>query len=150
MDIIRLPFLKTFWFHYMVIKCFCPANSSIIRSPPEGKGFALALVFGLFKSHRNKETPKCQANKGLDILFALRYTSIQTSIGGMAVGYQTKVQHIKREKSEQWYIGLPAQLAQAMEFKQSETVEWFVEDKSTLALKRHNAPDLILKKKHKE
>lgn len=66
------------------------------------------------------------------------------------MGYQTKVQHIKREKSEQWYIGLPAQLAQAMEFKQSETVEWFVEDKSTLALKRHNAPDLILKKKHKE
>ena len=62
------------------------------------------------------------------------------------MGYQTKVQHIKRVKSEQWYISLPIQLAQAMEFKQSETVEWFVEDKSTLALKRHNAPDLILKK----
>jgi hypothetical protein len=66
------------------------------------------------------------------------------------MGYQTKVQHIKRAKSEQWYIGLPVQLAQAMEFEQSETVEWFVEDKSTLALKRHNAPDLILKKKPKE
>jgi len=66
------------------------------------------------------------------------------------MGYQTKVQHIKRANSEQWYIGLPIQLAQAMEFQQSETVEWFVEDKSTLALKRHNAPDLILKKKHKE
>lgn len=66
------------------------------------------------------------------------------------MGYQTRVQHIQREKSEQWYIGLPAQLAQAMEFEQGETVEWFVEDKSTLALKRHNAPDLILKKKRKE
>ena len=62
------------------------------------------------------------------------------------MGYQTKVQLIKRAKSEQWYINLPAQLAQAMEFEQSEAVEWFVEDKATLALKRHNAPDPILKK----
>jgi len=68
----------------------------------------------------------------------------------MEMGYQTKVQLIKRAKSEQWYINLPAQLAQAMEFEQSETVEWFVEDKSTLALRRHNAPDLILKKKPKK
>lgn len=66
------------------------------------------------------------------------------------MGYQTKVQYIKRANSEQWYVSLPVQLAQAMEFKQSETVEWFVEDKSTLALKRHNAPPLILKKKRKE
>jgi len=62
------------------------------------------------------------------------------------MGFQTKVQMIKRAKSEQWYIGLPAQIAHAMEFKQSETVEWFVEDKATLALKRHNPPDPILKK----
>ena len=66
------------------------------------------------------------------------------------MGYETKVQRIKRANSEQWYISLPTQLAQAMEFKKSETVEWFVEDKSTLALKRHNAPALILKKKQKE
>lgn len=63
------------------------------------------------------------------------------------MGYQTKVQLIKRAKSEQWYINLPAQLAQAMEFEQSETVEWFVEDKSTLALKRVKTPAPILKKK---
>jgi len=65
------------------------------------------------------------------------------------VGVQTKVQQIKRAKSEQWYINLPAQLAQAMEFEQSETVEWFVEDKSTLALKRLNAPKPVLKRKPK-
>jgi len=63
------------------------------------------------------------------------------------MGYKTKVQLIKRSKNEQWYVGLPTQLAQAMEFKQSETVEWFVEDKATLALKRHDTPELILKKK---
>jgi hypothetical protein len=65
------------------------------------------------------------------------------------MGYQTKVQLIKRAKSEQWYINLPAQVAQAMEFEQSETVEWFVEDKSTLALRRLNTPELILKKKRR-
>jgi len=64
------------------------------------------------------------------------------------MGYQTKVQCIKRAKSEQWYINLPAQLAQAMEFAQSEPVEWFIEDKSTLALTRQCAPEPILKKKH--
>lgn len=63
------------------------------------------------------------------------------------MGYITKVQLIKRTKSEQWYISLPAQLAQAMEFEQSEPVEWFVEDKSTLALKRYKTPGSILKKK---
>jgi len=62
------------------------------------------------------------------------------------MGCQTKVQLIKRAKSEQWYVGLPAQLAQALDFKQSETVEWFVEDKSTLALKRLMPPDPIIKK----
>ena len=62
------------------------------------------------------------------------------------MGYQTKVQRIKRAKSEQWYINLPSQLAQAMEFQQSEQVEWFIEDKATLALKRHTVPEPILKK----
>ena len=62
------------------------------------------------------------------------------------MGYQTKVQLIKRAKSEQWYINFPAQLAQAMEFERGETVEWFIEDKSTLALKRIKTPEPILKR----
>jgi len=66
------------------------------------------------------------------------------------MGFKTKVQRIKRNNSEQWYVGLPSQIAQAMEFEPSESVEWFIEDKSTLALKRDNAPSLILKKKHPE
>jgi len=63
------------------------------------------------------------------------------------MGYQTKVQLIKRQKSEQWYVNFPAQVAQAMEFDRGETVEWYVEDKSTLALKRLVTPEPILKKK---
>ena len=66
------------------------------------------------------------------------------------MGYQTKVQLIKRKESEQWYVNFPTQLAQAMEFKKGETVEWFIEDKSTLALKRPEAPEPILKKQRHE
>lgn len=63
------------------------------------------------------------------------------------MGFQTKVQLIKRKTTDQWYINFPAAIAQAMEFQQSEVVEWFVEDKETLVLKRKQAPDRLLKKK---
>ena len=63
------------------------------------------------------------------------------------MGFQTKVQLIKRKQSEQWYINFPSALAQAMEFERGETVEWFIEDKSLLALKRQEAPQKLLKKK---
>jgi antitoxin component of MazEF toxin-antitoxin module len=52
------------------------------------------------------------------------------------MGYPTKVQLIQRKASEQWYINFPAALAQAMEFKKGETVEWVIQDKNTIALKR--------------
>jgi hypothetical protein len=52
------------------------------------------------------------------------------------MGYQTKVQLIQRKASEQWYINFPAALAQAMEFQKSETVEWVIQDRDTLTLKR--------------
>ena len=58
----------------------------------------------------------------------------------------TKVQLIKRKESEQWYINFPAQIAQAMEFERGETVEWIVEDKSQLVLRRRNRPPSALKK----
>ena len=63
------------------------------------------------------------------------------------MGYQTKVQLIKRAKSEQWYVNFPSQVAQAMDFERGEIVEWFVEDKGTLALRRAVTPEPILKKK---
>lgn len=63
------------------------------------------------------------------------------------MGYPTKVQLIKRKESEQWYINFPAAIAQAMEFKRGEVVEWFIEDKSQLVLQRPEAPASVLKKK---
>jgi hypothetical protein len=62
------------------------------------------------------------------------------------MGFPTKVQLIKRKASEQWYINFPSAIAQAMEFSRGETVEWIVEDKALLALRRLEAPPPTLKK----
>jgi hypothetical protein len=52
------------------------------------------------------------------------------------MGYPTKIQLIKRSKSEQWYINFPSALAQAMEFERGEMVEWSIEDRNKLTLRR--------------
>jgi hypothetical protein len=62
------------------------------------------------------------------------------------MGFLTKVQLIKRKASEQWYINFPSAVAQAMEFARGETVEWLIEDKTLLALRRPQAPPPVLKK----
>ena len=63
------------------------------------------------------------------------------------MGFATKVQLIKRKLSEQCYINFPSAVAQAMEFKKGETVEWVIEDKSQLVLNRLEPPEPALKKK---
>ena len=62
------------------------------------------------------------------------------------MGFPTKVQLIKRRSSEQWYINFPSAVAQALDFSRGETVEWSIEDKSLLALRRLNPPPSLLKK----
>ena len=62
------------------------------------------------------------------------------------MGLPTKVQLIKRKSSEQWYINFPSAVAQAMDFTRGETVEWSIEDKSLLALRRLHPPPYVLKK----
>jgi antitoxin component of MazEF toxin-antitoxin module len=52
------------------------------------------------------------------------------------MGYPTKLQAIKRGSKIQWVINLPAAIASAMNFKKSEVVEWEIEDKNTLKVKR--------------
>mgnify|MGYP000885578584 CR=1 FL=1 len=63
------------------------------------------------------------------------------------MGFPTKVQLIKRKQSEQWYINFPSAVAQAMEFERGETVEWIIEDKTQLVLRRQTPPPTALKKK---
>jgi len=62
------------------------------------------------------------------------------------MGFPTKVQLIKRQASQQWYINFPSAIAQAMEFSKGETVEWIIEDRALLALRRLEAPAPVLKK----
>ena len=61
------------------------------------------------------------------------------------MGYPTKIQLIKRKQSEQWYINFPVAVAQAMEFERGETVEWVIEDKGSLVLRRHKVPPSAMK-----
>jgi hypothetical protein len=62
------------------------------------------------------------------------------------MGFPTKVQLIQRKDSQQWYINFPSAIAQAMEFERGEIVEWIVEDKSQLLLRRRKVPAAALKK----
>jgi hypothetical protein len=62
------------------------------------------------------------------------------------MGFPTKVQLIQRKDSEQWYINFPSAIAQAMEFERGEVVEWIIEDKSQLVLRRRSVPTSTLKK----
>ena len=62
------------------------------------------------------------------------------------MGFPTKVQLIKRRKSEQWYINFPSAVAQAMEFVRGEIVEWIVEGKGQLVLRRKDVPPSAVKK----
>ena len=56
------------------------------------------------------------------------------------MGYPTKVQLIKRKKSQQYYINFPAAMAQAMDLAKAEDVEWTVSDKKHLILSRKVVP----------
>ncbi len=53
------------------------------------------------------------------------------------MGHQSKVQVIERGGIQrQFYLICPAPLAQALEIEKGETIEWIVEDKWTLTVKR--------------
>lgn len=68
------------------------------------------------------------------------------------MGYPTKVQLIERKDSRQFYINLPAPIAQAMDFTKGEIVEWSIADKKHLMLSRTSVPAdaLAVKKRLRE
>lgn len=56
------------------------------------------------------------------------------------MGYLSKVQVIERAGgSRQYYLMCPAQLAEALEMEKGEEIEWVVEDKHTLVIRRRPA-----------
>jgi bifunctional DNA-binding transcriptional regulator/antitoxin component of YhaV-PrlF toxin-antitoxin module len=53
------------------------------------------------------------------------------------MGYLSKVQLIQRANhTRQFYLICPAPLAEALELEKGEPIEWVVEDRQTLILKR--------------
>ena len=53
------------------------------------------------------------------------------------MGYLTKVQVIERANhTRQYYLICPAPLAQALELEKGEEIDWVVEDRNTLVLRR--------------
>jgi antitoxin component of MazEF toxin-antitoxin module len=56
------------------------------------------------------------------------------------MGYPTKIQLISRNKGNQWYVNFPNALAEAMNFKKGETVEWSVESIKSLRMVRKTVP----------
>ncbi len=52
------------------------------------------------------------------------------------MGYPTKIQLISRQKGKQWYVNFPNALAEAMNFKKGETVEWELESLKSLRMTR--------------
>jgi len=65
------------------------------------------------------------------------------------MGFPTKVQLIQRKDSQQWYINFPSAVAQAMEFARGEVVEWIIEDKNRLLLRRRRIPTTVKKNKRR-
>jgi len=63
-------------------------------------------------------------------------TEIESRKNGM--GYGCKVQRIKRETQNTYYVNLPAAIAEALEIEKGELLEWFIEDRNTLVLRRKN------------
>jgi hypothetical protein len=56
------------------------------------------------------------------------------------MAYLTKLQVIERANGQQqFYLICPAPLAQALEMEKGESIEWVVEDKWTLRIKRGEA-----------
>jgi hypothetical protein len=55
----------------------------------------------------------------------------------LTMGYLSKIQVIARANdTRQFYLICPAPLAEAMELEKGELIEWVIEDKATLLLKR--------------
>lgn len=53
------------------------------------------------------------------------------------MGYESKVQVIRRgDKNRQYYLICPAPLAGALELEKGERIEWVVQDRYTLVVKR--------------
>jgi len=63
-------------------------------------------------------------------------------------GCLIKVQKVERPTNRSYYLNLPVVLAEAMEIKKAEEMQWLIEDKNTLLLcRKHKKPPRRLRAK---
>jgi antitoxin component of MazEF toxin-antitoxin module len=63
------------------------------------------------------------------------------------MGYLVKLQKVERPTNRSFHVNLPAAIADAVQLDKGEELEWFIEDKNTLILRRRK-PAKPLKLKH--
>ena len=63
------------------------------------------------------------------------------------MGYLVKLQKVERPTNRSFYVNLPAALADAAQLEKGQELEWFIEEKNTLILRRRK-PVKSLKLKH--
>jgi len=54
------------------------------------------------------------------------------------MGYRVKLQKVERPTNRSFYINFPVALAEAMGLEKGEELEWIIENKNVLILKRIN------------
>jgi hypothetical protein len=52
------------------------------------------------------------------------------------VDYPVKLQKVRRPTNRSYYVNLPVPVAEAIEADEGEILQWIVEDKNTLTLRR--------------
>ena len=66
---------------------------------------------------------------------------------GKEMGYNSKVQVIQRGNgNKQYYLICPAPMAQALELEKGEVIEWVIETKQSLIIKRDSSKKNIKRK----
>lgn len=52
------------------------------------------------------------------------------------MGYKIKIQRVERGNTKSFYVNLSAAIAESISISKGEEMEWFIDDRNTLVLKR--------------
>ena len=63
------------------------------------------------------------------------------------MGYPVKLQKISRPTNNTFQVSIPIVLVETMELEKGERLEWLIEDKNTLVLRRSNLKELKVRSK---
>lgn len=62
------------------------------------------------------------------------------------MGYKVKIQKVDRRTTKSFYVNFPAAVAESVQIKKGEEMEWLIEDRDTFVLKRIKKSKSLLNK----